>query len=328
MRSLQYWIAVCLCALAVSQTQAQQAAQQAPNPPLAPPDAAGKVVVLQGSLTATQPGQKPRILAADGAINEGDVLATPAGSFARLKMVDGADVVLRPNTELAIARYRFTTMGSVRDGALLSLLRGSFRALTGLIGKRNPSAVAYNTRTATVGIRGTGVGIADCNNDCDDLAPPGESAPNGTHLEVTSGSATLTTEGGQTVVTKGQFAHAANRRASPQRVAFARSLRMTVPPSMRLEPAGGTTGASSTSNGEPSGDTPTSNETNTGTGTGTNQEAGQSGGQSTGSSGTAGTGQTNSDSSNNSFGFSGTGPFSGSRSSAVIGGGGRSVSPN
>src|SRR5258708_31973818 len=38
---------------------------------------------------------------------------------------------------------------------LLSLIGGGMRAITGLIGKRSPSQVAYRAATATIGIRGT-----------------------------------------------------------------------------------------------------------------------------------------------------------------------------
>jgi hypothetical protein len=43
-----------------------------------------------------------------------------------------------------------------RDGNMLvSLLKGSMRFVTGLLGKQNPNAVAIRTPTATIGMRGT-----------------------------------------------------------------------------------------------------------------------------------------------------------------------------
>lgn len=42
------------------------------------------------------------------------------------------------------------------DGNMLvSLLKGSMRFVTGLLGKHNPNAVAIHTPTATIGMRGT-----------------------------------------------------------------------------------------------------------------------------------------------------------------------------
>ncbi|MGI9133402.1 MAG: hypothetical protein ACR2I0_05590, partial [Rhodoferax sp.] len=41
------------------------------------------------------------------------------------------------------------------------MLRGSLRALTGLIGKANNRNVGFSTATATIGIRGTGLDL-DC----------------------------------------------------------------------------------------------------------------------------------------------------------------------
>jgi hypothetical protein len=48
---------------------------------------------------------------------------------------------------------------------LVSLLRGSMRALTGLIGKANNRNVGFTTATATVGIRGTGLDM-QCDEAC------------------------------------------------------------------------------------------------------------------------------------------------------------------
>jgi hypothetical protein len=44
---------------------------------------------------------------------------------------------------------------------LVTLLQGSLRALTGLIGKANTRNVGFTTATATIGIRGTGLDL-DC----------------------------------------------------------------------------------------------------------------------------------------------------------------------
>jgi hypothetical protein len=52
-----------------------------------------------------------------------------------------------------------------REGRfLVSLLKGSMRALTGLIGKANNRNVGFTTATATIGIRGTGLDL-ECNEE-------------------------------------------------------------------------------------------------------------------------------------------------------------------
>jgi hypothetical protein len=47
-------------------------------------------------------------------------------------------------------------------------LKGGVRALTGLIGKRNPQNVEVRTTTATIGIRGTSFDARICESDCAD----------------------------------------------------------------------------------------------------------------------------------------------------------------
>ncbi len=43
-----------------------------------------------------------------------------------------------------------------RDGnMLISVLKGSMRFVTGMLGKKNPASVAIHTPTATIGVRGT-----------------------------------------------------------------------------------------------------------------------------------------------------------------------------
>ncbi|MFH0934695.1 MAG: FecR domain-containing protein, partial [Pseudomonadota bacterium] len=55
-------------------------------------------------------------------------------------------------TQLNEFRYDPVT----RDGNMLvSVLKGSLRFVTGLLGKHNPKAVGIRTPTATIGIRGT-----------------------------------------------------------------------------------------------------------------------------------------------------------------------------
>lgn len=49
---------------------------------------------------------------------------------------------------------------------LLSLLQGSMRALTGLIGQANHRNVGYSTPTATIGIRGTGLDLECAGDAC------------------------------------------------------------------------------------------------------------------------------------------------------------------
>jgi hypothetical protein len=50
-------------------------------------------------------------------------------------------------------------MEAKRDGFMMRLVKGGLRAVTGLIGKRNPNNVRMRAGTATIGIRGTHWGV-------------------------------------------------------------------------------------------------------------------------------------------------------------------------
>jgi hypothetical protein len=126
-------------------------------------DGAGRVVLLQGLVSAAAPGQPPRILASGDPVYEGDLVSVGTRAFAILEFADGGKATLRPGTELAIDRFRHT---STEESAWFRLMKGGLRAITGLIGKRHPEGVRLSTATATIGIRGTDFDARLCTTDC------------------------------------------------------------------------------------------------------------------------------------------------------------------
>lgn len=210
-------------------------AQQAPTRTAPGSGAVGVVVDVQGTMTVTRSGGQKSTLQAKAPLAEGDALTTGKGTFAKIKMVDGAEMVLRPESSINIEKYTFSENSRTSDGSLVYLLKGGLRAITGLIGRRNPTSVAYRTNAATVGIRGTVVSLIECNADCADLAPPGGNPPpDGTYLEVISGSASLTTKTGAVLVTATQHAYARNNHSAPTRIPESRAPRAPVPASMQF----------------------------------------------------------------------------------------------
>ncbi len=194
----------------------------------------GVVTNLQGTLSVAKPGSGTRLLEVNATVKEGDVLSTGAGTFARLKMVDGAELILRPNSRAELTRYVYKPSIPATDSALITLIQGGLRSLTGLLGKRNPQQVTLKTSTATIGIRGTEVGLLQCNDDCAEQTPPGmPQIENGTHVEVTSGAVEFETAGGRMILRRGDFAWSRNANSPPQQVPRNRAARQDVPPSIR-----------------------------------------------------------------------------------------------
>lgn len=140
-------------------------------PAQAAAQAAGEVVKVVGRASAATLDGDLRRLDQGQALNSGDTVITATSSFVRMKLSDGGFVVLRPNTRFQIADYNYSDKPE-ESRSVFSLLKGGFRAVTGLIGKRNRSAVSYRTAVATIGIRGTDLEVIDCSDGCPDLGTP------------------------------------------------------------------------------------------------------------------------------------------------------------
>lgn len=88
-------------------------------------------------------------------IESGQAILTGTTGRAQVRFTDGGVISLQPNTEFKIASY-VDKLDGKEDRFLVDLLRGSMRAITGLIGKRNRDNYRVTTTTATIGIRGSG----------------------------------------------------------------------------------------------------------------------------------------------------------------------------
>ena len=126
---------------------------------------AGEVEFSRGVGFAQAPGQLPRTLGKGLPLKEGDRLTTSEGAAAIIKLQDGTRMTLRPNSEMIVQQYQYRE-GSGDNSMVMQLLRGGFRAITGLISKGAPNAAKVQTSTATIGIRGTDFDARLCAQDC------------------------------------------------------------------------------------------------------------------------------------------------------------------
>jgi hypothetical protein len=115
----------------------------------------GVVQFTAGNVQVRDGGGRLRAVAKGDAVNEGDVILTAASASAQLRMMDGAVVAVRPESELKIDQYRFAGREDGSELAVMALVKGGFRTITGLIGRTNKEKYRINTITATIGIRGT-----------------------------------------------------------------------------------------------------------------------------------------------------------------------------
>jgi hypothetical protein len=127
--------------------------------------AVGEVEFARGVGFAQSPGQVPRTLGKGLSLREGDRLTTSEGASAIIKLDDGTRMTVRPNSEMVVQQYRFKE-NAPDNSMLMQLVRGGFRAITGLISKNAPDAARVRTATATIGIRGTDFDARLCTTEC------------------------------------------------------------------------------------------------------------------------------------------------------------------
>ena len=115
--------------------------------------AAGLVQFTVGDVQLRR-GETLSRLSKGAELDGGDVVLTGTEGRAQIRFSDGGLVALYPDSQFTVTRYA-DGAGAGEDHFVVNLLRGGMRALTGLIGKRNPANYKVVTPTAVVGIRGS-----------------------------------------------------------------------------------------------------------------------------------------------------------------------------
>ncbi|CAE10662.1 FecR domain-containing protein [Wolinella succinogenes] len=111
----------------------------------------GKISLLQGEATLTRGNDSLRAQNAMP-LEEGDLIKTGAGSRLQLLFDDKTVVTLGEATLFSVTEY-------LKEGsdpkAKFNVAQGAFKVITGQIGKVAPQNFQIQTKTATIGIRGT-----------------------------------------------------------------------------------------------------------------------------------------------------------------------------
>jgi hypothetical protein len=145
--------------------------------PVAGLDPVGEVVFSRGVGFAQTPGHTPRTLGVGLPLWEGDRLSTASGALVIFQLRDGTRMTLRPQSEMVLQTVRYQPQGGDDNSMVLALLRGGFRAITGLIAKGSDRAARVTTSTATIGIRGTDFDARICGTDCAAASATSATAP-------------------------------------------------------------------------------------------------------------------------------------------------------
>ncbi len=123
--------------------------------------ASAKLIAAQGEISAIDSREVKRRLVDGGSVYPGETVETAAGAKGVLVFRDDSRITLGGSTRFKVDSFIFDDKNPADGKAMVSLLRGSMRALTGLIGKADKRNVGFTTPTATIGIRGTGLDL-DC----------------------------------------------------------------------------------------------------------------------------------------------------------------------
>ena len=128
-------------------------AQAAPAQAAAAATQAGTVKRLAGTVTLERAGTRSPVTVGT-AVLTGDTLRTGADGAVGITLADDTLLTLGADSELVLDAYSFDS--TTHDGGLLvSLWRGTVGVVTGLIGRKAPEKLRFQTRTVVLGVRGT-----------------------------------------------------------------------------------------------------------------------------------------------------------------------------
>ena len=150
--------------MAVLVTPALAVPPAAPATASASTAAAGTATLVTGHVSAASPSGEIRDIVKGGPVYQGEVIITASSSYVNIAFSDGGRVLLRPESRFSIERYQYAghrhpgrraDQPARQESAFFRLLKGGFRAVSGLIGHTRREDYAVQTPVATIGIRGT-----------------------------------------------------------------------------------------------------------------------------------------------------------------------------
>ena len=119
-----------------------------------------RVAFLRGAVTATDDVTKvPRLLQRDSRVEVGEVISTGPKALVQLVFPDSSMLYIKSDSAVKLEEFHYSKDEPDKDSAVTEVLKGSMRALTGIVGKRSKDKVKFKTKVSTVGIRGTALEI-------------------------------------------------------------------------------------------------------------------------------------------------------------------------
>lgn len=114
---------------------------------------AGIVKTVRGQVSLERAAHRHEVKVGD-AVQENDRVIVSGDGSVGISMHDETLLSLGPNSKMVIGTFAYNPV--TREGQVeTSILSGTLRYVTGLIGRTNPAAIKVFTPTSTMGIRGT-----------------------------------------------------------------------------------------------------------------------------------------------------------------------------
>jgi FecR protein len=153
--------------------------------------AAGRFLSVTGDVKVVDAGGKPRTAQRGGDFRQGETIVTGPNALAQLRTGDGGLLSVRADTEMKLDKFAYAGENDSNASFLVSLVKGGFRTITGLIGRANRDGYRVTTPSATIGIRGTHYELVH-------VLPQAASqqAPAGTYNRVFDGITTIQNKAG------------------------------------------------------------------------------------------------------------------------------------
>ena len=149
-----------------------------------------KVTALKGDVLVKRNGQF-KIIKLNSPINKLDVITTEKNARLQLLFKDNTMVSIGKNSTFSIEDYLYDV--GAKPKASFKFGKGTFQAITGKIGKLNPRGFKLKSKTASIGIRGTIVGLELGDTEETYMVPEGK-------IELKIGTKTFLLSAGQMFV--------------------------------------------------------------------------------------------------------------------------------
>lgn len=173
---------------------------------------AGHAQFVNGTVQITNSAGQTRSLQKGDAVHESDTLTTAKDGSTQIKMRDGGLIAVRPDSKLKFDSFIFSGEIDGSEKSFFSLLKGGFRAITGLIGHKNKENYRITTASSTIGVRGT-------DHETFVVLPGSDLAatvPVGTYNKVNTGETIMITDKGSINILPNQMGFAAATDQLPQ----------------------------------------------------------------------------------------------------------------